>query len=529
MLFRRRKRILKQLRTSFGQVKNEGFNFEIIKRYYTNKDNSHAFQELSDQTCNDLDFDLFFAYIDRTNSKIGQQFLYNKLRVLSPSKAEFEIQEEIIRHHEEHPNERLNIQYLLGRLNHYDALYLPDLFQKKMELKPKWHFIFPLITGTIIFSFLLAVFNPSLILIPLCLFPVNVVVHYAMKRRTRLFLSSVPVLLILGTVAKKLYKKKHLKVISPKLDDSLATIDSIRRKVSIFKLEQKLDSDLESIFWFILEIIKIQFLLEPLLFYSALDKIRGRSKEIEEVFVFVGKVDTCISIASLRKSQDVYCLPNIIDDSSKLEFKNIRHPLVPSCVTNSINSQKSILITGSNMSGKTTFIRSIGLNLISGLTLNTCFAEKAIVPKAEIHSVIRIEDDLISSTSYFYKEVDEIKKILQTADKYPHSIILLDELFKGTNTIERIASAYAVLSYLEKQGSQVFVSTHDIELTGMLNDQFELFHFTESISDSTIHFDYKLKKGILEQGNAIRILEINDYPKSIVKSANEIVSKIKRG
>ena len=63
----------------------------------------------------------------------------------------------------------------------------------------------------------------------------------------------------------------------------------------------------------------------------------------------------------------------------------------------------------------------------------------------------------------------------------------------------------------------------------MLNDQFELFHFTESISDSTIHFDYKLKKGILEQGNAIRILEINDYPKSIVKSANEIVSKIKRG
>src|SRR5690606_15824192 len=145
---------------------------------------------------------------------------------------------------------------------------------------------------------------------------------------------------------------------------------------------------------------------------------------------------------------------------------------------------------------------------------------------AKLFSVIRIEDDLTSASSYFFKEVDEIKQIIDQTNANEPALILLDELFKGTNTLERIASAKAVLSYLSQKNCHVFVSTHDIELTTLLNEQFELVYFSESIDETGIHFDYKMKFGTPKHGNAIRILELNDYPKSLVAEAKSIVKNL---
>lgn len=526
MFLRRKRRIQKRLESSFGQLKMEGFNFDLIQRYHSKKDPKSAFQTLSDQTCNDLDFELFFCYVDRTTSKLGQQYLYHQLRTIDPT-IQFEHQEDVIKYLQENPKKRLDIQYELNKLSHQQAYYLPDLFQEEIEAKPKWYFLFPLLSFTALTSIILSFFNPMLFLLFLGLLPVHVLIHYGLKRKTTIFLNSIPALLITGEVAKNLTAYSILNDPSSSIRESIDTISSIRRKMSFFKLEQKVDSDMEAAYWFLLEMIKITFLLEPLLLFTSLDKLKNKAKNSEEVFQFIGKVDSYVSIASLRSSLNTYCFPTIYQGIQYVEFENIKHPLVPNCVTNSIQSKSSVLLTGSNMSGKTTFIRAIGLNYISGMTMNTCFATKARLPIAQLYSLIRIEDDLMESSSYFYKEVDEIKKILNATGNEFNSIVLLDELFKGTNTIERIASAKSVLSYLEKQKVQVFVTTHDIELTAMLNDQFDLFHFTESVVNSTIHFDYKLKEGILKQGNAIRILEIKKFPKEIIDTANAIVSEMK--
>ncbi|WP_107038994.1 MutS-related protein [Brumimicrobium mesophilum] len=526
MFFRRKKRIRKQLQSSFGHLKTEGFNFDLIQCYHDRSSTEDSFQTLSDQTCNDLDFELFFCFIDRTTSKIGQQYLYHQLRTIDPT-IKFDHQERVIKYLQENPEDRLNIQYELNKLSHKQAYYLSDLFQKKIQTKPKWYFIFPLLSFTALLSIILSFINPTMILFFLGLLPVHVFIHYGLKRKTIIFLNSVPTLLVTGAVAKKLLTYSILKEASSNIEKSIQVISSIRRKMSFFKLEQKVDSDMEAAYWFLLELIKITFLLEPLLLFSSLDKLRNKSDDIEEVFRFIGKVDSYISVTSLRSNLENYCTPNITDEVNHLEFKDVMHPLVADCVTNSIHTKHSVLLTGSNMSGKTTFIRAIGLNYISGMTMNTCFATEARLPIAKLYSLIRIEDDLMESKSYFYKEVDEIKKIINAIGGQFNSIVLLDELFKGTNTIERIASAKSVLSYIVKKKSQVFVSTHDIELTTMLNNQFELFHFTESVINSSIHFDYKLKLGTLKQGNAIRILEIKEYPKEITESANAIVSEMK--
>lgn len=257
--------------------------------------------------------------------------------------------------------------------------------------------------------------------------------------------------------------------------------------------------------------------------FSSIQTLKSKAKEIEEVYEFVGEVDVLLSIASLRKGLDSYCIPQIKQDKSELSFSEIKHPLVANCVENSFGFSQSILLTGSNMSGKSTFMRSIGLNMLSGLTLNTCFAKEAIIPVVKLYTIMRIEDDLMLSSSYFLKEVSEMKALLDETAENSNAIVLLDELFKGTNTKERIAAAKAVLSYLNQLNVQVIVASHDIELTEMLRDEYALFHFSESFTDSSYFFDYQLKPGIPKRGNAIRILELNNFPAAIIQDANKLM------
>jgi DNA mismatch repair ATPase MutS len=527
MFFRRKKRILEQLESSFGKLKTEGFNFDLIKRYFLNKDNSNVNQLLSDQTCEDLDFDLFFSFVDRTSSRIGQQYLYSELRTINYSKDKSNLRENAIQFFIQHPNERLKVQYQLQKLNSHQSFYCADLFLQEPDKKPQWYYLIPLLSFGAVASLFLTLFIPMFGLIFFGFFAINLMFHYGFKRKTTLFINSVPTLLSLGAVSKSLYKYDHLQVIDPKLQSSLTTISSIRRKMSFFRLEQKVDSDMEAAYWFLLELIKIVFLLEPLLLFSSLEVFRNKTKDIENAYRFVGEVDMIISIASLRHGLANYCLPEISNQNYRVYFEDLLHPLVPNCVANTVTSKKSILLTGSNMSGKTTLIRAIGLNIISGITLNTCYASSAKFSNSKLFSVIRIEDDLTNSSSYFFQEVNAIKNIIEQAMEETSSIILLDELFKGTNTVERIASAKAILSFLAKHNCQIFVSTHDIELTSMLQQEFELFHFSETVEGSKIEFDYKMKSGIPENGNAIRILEINGFPESIVTEAKNLALKIK--
>lgn len=522
MLFNRKQKQFKQIRDSFGQTKTEGFPLDLIKRYFNRKDHSNAYHVLSEQTCNDLDLDLFYCYIDRTRSKIGQQFLYNRLRTAHHSLEKTNHQEMVVRELLNDTQTRTEIEFLLSKLNNHQSYYVCDLFQQELDTKPKWFIIFPLLSFTALLSILLSAFNPTMIFIFVLLLPIHVILHYGLKRKTNLFLNGIPSLLSLGSVAKKLSKINALKNEDSEFEEALSEISKIRRKMSFFKIEQKIDSDMEAAYWFLIELIKISFLLEPFLLFSSLDKLRNKSHAIEKVFEFIGFVDTCISIASLRSSEKNYCIPEINTHFSHAKFRNLRHPLIPDCVTNTLQEEKSILLTGSNMSGKTTFIRAFGLNYISGMALNTCFANSAALPIAKLYSAIRIEDDLTNASSYFFREISEINTIIEQSDQNTNSIILLDELFKGTNTRERIASAKGVLNYLGKSKNQVLVSTHDIELTELLDMKYELYYFSESISDGTIHFDYQLKKGIPSHGNAIRILELNDYPNEIIQEAKAV-------
>ena len=124
------------------------------------------------------------------------------------------------------------------------------------------------------------------------------------------------------------------------------------------------------------------------------------------------------------------------------------------------------------------------------------------------------------------KEVESIRDMLSYSQSEQTNLFLLDEIFKGTNTTERIAAAKAVLSFLNTSRNIVVVSTHDTELGTFLANEYDLYHFCETISGGMLSFDYKLKSGNLYQRNAIRILEINDYPVSLIEDAYSVIRQI---
>jgi hypothetical protein len=526
-MFETKKKIKLRLLESFGKVKKDSFYFESIEKYFRNKDHTSAFQILSDKTCNDLGFNELFMFVDRTTSKVGQQFLYNTLRTIPTNSDKFREQENLIEQITKDQNLRLKLQIHLDKLVRDSTYFITSLFQDEHIKKPKWFFIIPLLSFTSLLCIIMLPFIPQYFFVLLGVIIINMVIHYWNKRNLYEYLGSIPQLLKLNTIAKELLKYKLLSQIYPDLPESIKIIDKVKNRMSFFKLEAKLESDAEIAFWGMLELVKSVFLLEPLLLFGVLKQLDTKRKEIENVFSFVGNIDSLISIASLRESLTLCCLPNIKDGNKILEAIEIYHPLIPDCIPNSIQvKDKSVLLTGSNMSGKTSFIRTIGLNTITALTINTCFAQEFSLSRQKIYSAIRISDDLMNDKSYYFEEVLTIKEMIVKSQASESNLFLLDEIFKGTNTIERISAGKAVLSYLSTVSNIVFVSTHDIELADMLKDSYELYHFSEQVDNKTVDFDFKLKQGKLQNRNAIKILEINAYPKKIIDEAIELSKEL---
>jgi hypothetical protein len=526
-MFDSKKKVLAQLKATSGKIKEESFDFNKIERFFLLSDKSRFYQVISDRTFQDLDLADLFMFMDRTTSKIGQQFLYQVLRTVPGNEIRIGNFERIIHILKEKQEDHAAVLLELASLNKKDAYYIASLFLEKHIQKPKWFWIIPLLSLISISSVLLSFIFPQIILFLILLLAVNFGIHYWNKMNVYQYSSSIPQLLLLNQVAKKIAELKSLKDTQPGISESIRSIDSLGIQMSLFKLEVKLQSEIGQAVEYLVELIKALFLIEPLVLYNVLKELDLKRTQIQQVYEFVGEIDAAMSIQFLRSDLPYFCFPTITEAKKQTTATEIYHPLIFNSVSNSLDlKEKSALLTGSNMSGKTTFIRTMGINTLTAQTINTCFAKAFSTPVLKIHSAIRISDDLLNDKSYYFEEVLTIKVLLEESSSGCGNLFLLDELFKGTNTVERIASGKAVLTYLNKGSNIAFVATHDLELAELLKDTFCLFHFTEVIHDGNVVFDYKIKPGNLSNTNAIRILELNDYPKEVTEEATRLARQI---
>lgn len=523
---KRLRKFKKQLISSWGKPKKtEYYNFFSIGQYFNKTANKQkAFHIISDRTANDLDIDAIFKYLDRTSSKIGQQFLYYKLRTVQSitSLEQFNQLNELFISDEKL---RLNCQLSLSKLNAHAVYDFESIINDEPIKKPTYlKFIYALsILAAILI--ILTFFNPIFSLFLLPVFFINIVFHYKNKQHVNYYINTINYLNKSLKVGEELARNTkialHFKEVS-----FLKEIRKIKLKTEFISFDKHFDDPFLSIVLMLVELFKIQFNLSTIIFFNFIDSVTSKKESIDALFQFIGEIDSAISIASVKSGDLKFCKPKFTSDT-KINTKELYHPLVENCIKNDIQlNNKSLLLTGSNMSGKTTFIRSLALNSILAQTFNFTFSKEFITPFLKVFSSIRIADDVLEETSYYLKEVLTIKELIENSKSDVPCLFVLDEIFKGTNTVERISGGKGILSYLNKKQHFVLVSTHDIELTDLLKkDNFELYHFTEKVNNNELLFDHKLKKGKLTTRNAIKILDIYNYPQEIINEAKRIEKK----
>jgi DNA mismatch repair ATPase MutS len=290
----------------------------------------------------------------------------------------------------------------------------------------------------------------------------------------------------------------------------------------------KIGGDIENIFYFFIDLVKGFFLVDFFIYFNSIKEVIEKRSDIEELINYVGWVDVSISVSYIREGDKQTSTPIFTSNTKSIKYEEIIHPLIDECISNDlIVDKKSILITGSNMSGKSTFLRTILINQLLSQTIYTTFSKSFQTPFLKINSSIRIDDSLLDGKSYYFEEVGIVLELIKKVED-DCNLFILDEVFKGTNTIERISSSKSILSYLNKGNNIVIVSTHDIELTTLLKDEFDLYHFSEDINNDKLQFDHKLKSGELTTRNGIKLLEISNYPKEIIEESMEISKTLRR-
>lgn len=257
-------------------------------------------------------------------------------------------------------------------------------------------------------------------------------------------------------------------------------------------------------------------LLELNVHLWSVDRFFAQRERLRASFAEVARLDAAIALASALALYPRHCTPQLATTPT-LSIDEGRHPFLPEGVANTIQLDgRGVLVTGSNMAGKTTFVKMLAINAILGRTAGFCLATRAVLPALPVRAVVHGEQGVASGRSRYFAEIDAIRGFLDT-DAQTGGLFVLDEPFSGTNTVERIAIATAVLRALGEH-SLVLVTTHDVELQALLGERYLLCHFQEN-PDVEGFYDYRLHPGAATQRNAIRLLERVGFPPAIVGAA----------
>ncbi|MEO8779970.1 MAG: hypothetical protein ABI389_15040 [Rhodanobacter sp.] len=268
--------------------------------------------------------------------------------------------------------------------------------------------------------------------------------------------------------------------------------------------------------------LNITFLLELVAYARVLKHVAAVRAVLQSTWELLGEIDASIAVACALECSPVHCMPEL-SSAPLIDIEDGGHPLLTHPTRNSLRLDgRSALIAGSNMAGKTTMIKMVGTNIILGRTLGFCLASRAVIPQSTVMASIRREHSVESGKSHYFGEVERLQTFIEYAKQQRCRVFVIDELFSGTNTIERLAIARAVLEQLGRD-AQVLVTTHDVELQQDLSDDYDLYHFQEN-PDIEGFFDYRLRPGAAVDRNAIRLLGRVGFPSDIVARAMSLAA-----
>ncbi len=525
-----RTKLLNKLKKAWGQIPDEEYTYEELRSltsYYRScQDDLH---DVDDITWNDIDMDQIFMLINNTSCAIGEEYLYSVLRKVKFEEKDLLERNRLIEFFQKNADKRLQLQLALGGMGKLRNVSVHEYINRLDSLKLQSSIPHYFMAIGLIASILLIFINPAMGgMFTFGMIANNIVRYYKRKAEIDAYFTVCSYIIRLLNCIKDITKLDI-----PEIKTYIEQLETASIKFSQFKKGSRVvagknpNGDILDMF---LDYERMLFHTDLIKFNTMLNCFKKNRSTLNEMFESIGTLDSMIAVASFRTSLDYYCIPNLTANSKPfLEVEELYHPMIEEPVTNSISEHKCVLITGSNASGKSTFIKTLAINTILSQTIYTSMCKSYKASYFQVASSMALQDSIFSKESYYIVEIKSLKRILDRLNNEVPTLCFVDEVLRGTNTLERIAASSQILYSFAQRNALCFAATHDIELTHILENHFSNYHFQEQIVDNNILFDYKLFQGRAISKNAIKLLGVMGYSEEIIenasKGANEFLDK----
>jgi len=520
-----KRNLMAKIRRDWGQIPEREYSdaeFESITHYYRNNiENSADFDNrVDDITWNDLDMDEIFMQMNNTYSSAGEEYLYYVLRTPKTSEEELLKREELITFFANNKETRENLQMVYGEIGRKRGISVSDYISrlKDVQRESNWkHYSIILMLFAVVGIFFIDTTIGVLGFVALTSY--SIMSYY--KRKTVIEHYFVCFRIINNMISNiKKIKKCNISILEPYIKEMEAAAHNLRgieKGVGILPTDNLTGSLLD----LILDYVRMMTHIDLIRFNNMLSIFLEKEEAVNTIIKNIGLIEAMIAVASFRENLDYYCIPEFTDVKPGLiDASDIYHPVLVKPVPNSINTKKSVLITGSNASGKSTFLKSVAINAILAQTIHTAAAKRYRASYFKIMSSMALKDNLLGNESYYIVEIKSLKRIIDSMNEKVPVLCFVDEVLRGTNTVERIAASSQILKFLSSGNVICFAATHDIELTHILEGKYDNYHFKEEVLENDIIFNYKLFEGRAVSRNAIKLLKVMGYNDAIIDEAN---------
>lgn len=491
--------------------------FQNISAYYRHHRTDFS---IDDITWNDLNMDDVFRQMNYTKSSAGDEYLYFLLRNPKLKEMDYEAFEERVEYYQTYEKERVTLQYALHIMGHtgkysiFDYLDHLNLLGKRSNKKIYLSYFILILLLVCTFYYL-----PIALMGIVVLLVFNLITYFKEKEKIDPYITSFSYVFRILNEVKTLQNAK-IRLFEDEIEE-LLRIKAAFGKFELFSFLIMSPGRMQgNPIEILIDYLRMFLHLDILKFNSMYHEIEKHRDKISRMLEIIGYIDAILAIGEYREYLGAYCVPEY--QEGEYEASNMYHPLLINPVKNSVSIHKSILITGSNASGKSTFLKMIAINTILAQSIHTVCADKYVADNYRVFTSLSLKDNIFDGDSFYMSEIKSIKRMLDAAkDKNTETKVLtfVDEVLRGTNTIERIAASGVILKSLSQCEGYCLAATHDIELTEILQSYFRNVHFEEEMKNGDIYFPYKLLEGKATTRNAIALLDLMGYANSITDMA----------
>jgi hypothetical protein len=468
---------------------------------------------LDQRTVEDLDLPLVFRAIDRSATPLGAQALWRWLVAPAVRLDVLTARERALAQLAGQPELRERIRDELAGQPASDAPLLPRLLWEPAPPPLPLVGFAALAAALIALGIAGALWWPPLLIAGLLLFVGNIVLDDWAKLRLAHHGRALEVLVrALGQAARVLDRSG---IRDAAIARDLAVFAGLRKRVQWLTFRDPFD---------LAELLRAGLLVRVLLLGRFLREVTRERDRLRRVVLWLGELDALVSIASLRAERADARLPELAIAGRRIAARDIVHPAIARAVGNDLSLEAGLLVTGSNMSGKSTFLRAIAINAVLAQSIHTTFGTWR-ASLFRVFAVMRVADATAEGMSTYAVEVAAIGALVDAVARRDHglpALFVIDEPFRGTNPALRVPIVVSTLDYLGSR-DVVIAATHDLEVAAQVDARFARGYFCEPDDDTGV-FDRKLRSGIAPTSNALALLVRAGYPRAIVAAVERRVA-----